>query len=99
MLPGHADPQRCGAASDGGRQRRNRSIDAVAVLGIVAGDGLQKHRRIQHTACERADVIKRPREREDSTCATRPCVGFSPTVPQKDAGSRADPPVSVPSAP
>jgi hypothetical protein len=30
---------------------------------------------------------------------TRPYVGFSPTTPQKDAGVRMEPPVSVPSAP
>src|SRR5262249_29141702 len=29
---------------------------------------------------------------------TRPYVGLSPTTPQKAAGSRTDPPVSVPSA-
>src|SRR5215470_12605795 len=29
---------------------------------------------------------------------TRPYVGFSPTTPQKAAGSRIEPPVSVPSA-
>ncbi len=28
----------------------------------------------------------------------RPSAGFSPTMPQKDAGIRTDPPMSVPSA-
>ena len=30
---------------------------------------------------------------------TRPMVGFSPAMPQNAAGSRIDPPASVPSAP
>jgi hypothetical protein len=29
---------------------------------------------------------------------TRPNVGFSPTIPQHEAGQRIDPPVSVPGA-
>ena len=29
---------------------------------------------------------------------TRPYVGLTPTVPQKEAGSRTEPPVSVPRA-
>src|SRR5699024_478517 len=30
---------------------------------------------------------------------TRPCVGFKPTTPQKAAGVRVEPPVSVPNEP
>ena len=65
----------------------------------MACQDVQNQGVVLHGAGDGTDMIQRPESGKTPLLLTRPKVGFMPTIPQRAAGMRMEPPVSEPSAP
>ena len=68
------------------------------LVGVVAGQGAVGAFQTFDAVGERADGVDREREREDPVEGDLPWVTLSPKHPHSAAGTRIEPPVSVPMA-
>ena len=90
----------------GRRRASNRLVstpDPEVVARVPAPSGSARHRLEQALALlgaprQRAHRVERPGRRHDAAVGTRPQLGRMPVTPQKAAGMRTEPAVSVPSA-
>ena len=68
------------------------------IAGLLAAHRVEQQRHIfdvaRHRPCDAEIAVDRGRDR----CATRPMLGRKPTMPQKLAGLRSEPPMSEPCA-
>ena len=77
----------------------NRRPDLRRHPPVVAGQGVQHERRVLDRSGQRPDMVERPGRGVTPYKLIRPWLALRPTVPQKAAGMRIEPPVSVPSDP
>ena len=66
---------------------------------VGAGNGTKEYGNVPRRAGERAGVVERPRQRHHAEPRHPSIAGFSPAMPQNEAGMRIEPPVSLPYEP